>query len=113
MMSSTKPSAKGTMQSTEIHSIALPEKFWNAANKSTGSTRFWASDIRKTAFIIQDTTILMVPNFVAETKRFTFLYQIVGWPRKAYRGPANGCGRAASEHCCAVLALLLNFTAVR
>jgi hypothetical protein len=52
MMSSTKPSAKGTMQSTEMHSTAFPDKFWKAANKSTGATCFCASVIGKAAFII-------------------------------------------------------------
>jgi hypothetical protein len=37
MMSSNKPSEKGTMQSTEMHSTALPKAFWNAAKTSTGS----------------------------------------------------------------------------
>lgn len=36
IMSSTKPSEKGTIHITEMHSMDLPEKLLNAANRSPG-----------------------------------------------------------------------------
>jgi hypothetical protein len=49
MMSSTKPSEKGTMQRTEMHSGDLPENLRKAAKTSTGSTLPGALSILKAA----------------------------------------------------------------
>ena len=52
MMSSTKPSAKGTMQRTEMHSTDFPEIFRKAAKTSTGSTVPGTSSILNAASVL-------------------------------------------------------------